>query len=143
MANAKKERVGIVGVGRMGLAMLKHLRKHDYQVTACDLDANQLAKARDEGAATVNTPAEVARAADFVIIGVGYDDEVNAVVLGAEGLLSTLASDAVIAVSSTARPDTVKTREKQSQARGIDVLDAPICRGRFAADAGTLLALVG
>ena len=82
MANAKKERVGIVGVGRMGLAMLKHLRKHDYQVTACDLDANQLAKARDEGAATVNTPTEVARAADFVIIGVGYDDEVNAVVLG-------------------------------------------------------------
>jgi 3-hydroxyisobutyrate dehydrogenase len=143
MANAKKERVGIVGVGRMGLAMLKHLRKHDYQVTACDLDANQLAKARDEGAATVNTPTEVARAADFVIIGVGYDDEVNAVVLGPDGLLAALAPGSIIAVSSTAKPDTVKALDRHAQARGVDVLDAPICRGRFAADAGTLLALVG
>ncbi len=30
---ATKERVGIVGVGRMGLAMLKHLVKHGYQAT--------------------------------------------------------------------------------------------------------------
>src|SRR5580693_1419486 len=82
MTNETKERVGIVGVGHMGLAMLKHLVKHGYQVTACDIDDKQLAKARDAGAAAAETPAEVARAADFVIIGVGYDDEVNQVVLG-------------------------------------------------------------
>ena len=46
MASETKERVGIVGVGRMGLAMLKHLVKHGYPVTACDLDDKQLAKAR-------------------------------------------------------------------------------------------------
>jgi 3-hydroxyisobutyrate dehydrogenase-like beta-hydroxyacid dehydrogenase len=143
MANAKKERVGIVGVGRMGFAMLKHLLKQGYQVTACDLDAKQLTKAREAGAATANTPAEVARAADFVIIGVGYDDEVNAVVLGRDGLLAALAPGSIIAVSSTAKPDTVKALDRHAQARGVDVLDAPICRGRFAADAGTLLALVG
>src|SRR4029079_8561820 len=101
-ANAVKERVGIVGVGRMGLAMLKHLVKHGYTVTACDIDDKQLAKAREGRATDVNTPAEVARAADFVIIGVGYDDEINAVVLGAEGLLADLAPGSVIAVSSTA-----------------------------------------
>src|SRR6266511_6367028 len=58
-----KERVGIVGVGRVGLAMLKHLLRHGHAVTACDIDEAQLAKARDAGAATVKTPAEVARAA--------------------------------------------------------------------------------
>ena len=62
MTNGKKERVGIVGVGRMGLAMLKHLVRHGYQVTACDIDDKQLAKARDAGAATAKTAAEVARA---------------------------------------------------------------------------------
>src|SRR2546425_1256448 len=98
MTTGKKERVGIVGVGRMGLAMLKHLVKHGYQVTACDIDDKQLAKARDAGAATAETPAEVARAADFVIIGVGYDDEVNQVVLGTEGLLANLASGSINAV---------------------------------------------
>ena len=143
MASETKERVGIVGVGRMGLAMLKHLVKHGYPVTACDLDDKQRAKAREAGATTVKTPAEVARAADFVIIGVGYDDEVNAVVLGADGLLADLAPGSIIAVSSTAKPDTVKALEQRAQAQGVGVLDAPICRGRFAADEGTLLALVG
>ena len=154
-----KERVGIVGVGRMGLAMLKHLVRHGHAVTACDIDEAQLAKARDAGAVTVKTPAEVARAAHFVIVGVGYDDEVNEVVLGPQGLLAALASEAsgqrgnsivralapgsVIAVSSTAKPDTVKALDQRARAQGVDVLDAPICRGRFAADAGTLLALVG
>ena len=144
MANAAtKERVGIVGVGRMGLAMLAHLVKHDYQVTACDIDAKQSDKARNVGAVTVETPAEIARASDFVIIGVGYDDEVNQVVLGADGLLTELAPGSIIAVSSTAKPDTVKALDKRAQTQGIDILDAPICRGRFAADEGTLLALVG
>lgn len=119
MANAGKERVGIVGVGRMGLAMLKHLVKHGYPVTACDIDDKQLAKAREAGATAVKTPAEVARAADFVIIGVGYDDEINAVVLGAGGLLADLAPGSIIAVSSTAKPDTVKALDQRAQAQGV------------------------
>ena len=115
MASETKERVGIVGVGRMGLAMLKHLVKHGYPVTACDVDDKQRAKAREAGATTVKTPAEVARATDFVIIGVGYDDEVNEVVLGPEGLLADLAPGAIIAVSSTAKPDTVKALDKRAR----------------------------
>jgi 3-hydroxyisobutyrate dehydrogenase len=141
--NGEKARVGIVGVGRMGLAMLKHLIKQGYQVTACDIDDKQLAKARDAGAAAVATPAEVARAADFVIVAVGYDEEVRQVVLEVDGLLANLAPGSIIAVSSTAKPDTVKALDEQAKAHGVAILDAPICRGRFAADDGTLLALVG
>jgi 3-hydroxyisobutyrate dehydrogenase len=141
--NGEKARVGIVGVGRMGLAMLKHLVKQGYQVTACDTDDKQLAKARDAGAAAVATTAEVARAADFVIVAVGYDEEVRQVVLEVDGLLANLAPGSIIAVSSTAKPDTVKTLDEQAKGHGVAILDAPICRGRFAADDGTLLALVG
>jgi len=141
--NGEKARVGIVGVGRMGLAMLKHLVKQGYQVTACDIDDKQLAKARDAGAAAVATLAEVARAADFVIVAVGYDEEVRQVVLEVDGLLANLAPGSIIAVSSTAKPDTVKALDEQAKGHGVAVLDAPICRGRFAADDGTLLALVG
>ena len=141
--NGEKARVGIVGVGRMGLAMLKHLVKQGYQVTACDIDDKQLAKARDAGAAAVATTAEVARAADFVIVAVGYDEEVRQVVLEVDGLLANLAPGSIIAVSSTAKPDTVKALDEQAKGHGVAILDAPICRGRFAADDGTLLALVG
>jgi 3-hydroxyisobutyrate dehydrogenase-like beta-hydroxyacid dehydrogenase len=138
-----KERIGIVGVGRMGLAMLKHLVKHGYAVRACDLDETQLAKARAAGAAVAETPAALAKSTDFVILGVGYTDEVNAVVHGENGLLAQLGKGSIIAISSTVSPFTVQAIDVAARPRGVGVLDAPICRGRWAADEGTLLAMVG
>jgi 3-hydroxyisobutyrate dehydrogenase-like beta-hydroxyacid dehydrogenase len=143
MADGKKERVGIVGAGRMGLSMLKHLVKKGYAVTVCDIGEKQREAARAVGASIAATPAEVGKASDIVILGVGYDDEVNDVVFGNNGLLETMAPGSIIAVSSTAKPDTVKAVATRVAEKGIEVLDAPICRGRFAADEGTLLALVG
>src|SRR5882757_8223825 len=118
MADGTKERVGIVGVGRMGLAMLKHLTKHGHAVTACDRDEKQLAKAREAGASIAKTPDELARAAKFVIVGVGYDDEVNEVVTGVFGLLSGIAQGSIIAVSSTAKPRTVQVLDQMAQHHG-------------------------
>ncbi len=143
MANESKERVGIIGVGRMGLAMAKHLVKHGYTLTVCDIDAGNAEKARALGANVAATPAEVGKAASFVILGVGYDDEVNAVTLGENGALQPLAAGGIVAVSSTVSPDTVKALDEQARKKRIDVLDAPICRGRWFADEGKLLALFG
>jgi len=142
MAN-EKERVGIIGVGRMGLAMAKHLINHGYELTACDINAETVDKARTAGAAVAKTPAELGRASTFVILGVGYDEEVSEVVLGPDGVLQTLPAGAIIAVSSTVAPDFVRALDDKARANGVDVLDAPICRGRWFADAGKLLALFG
>ena len=46
-------------------------------------------------------------------------------------------------MSSTVAPDTVKAVDARARAQGCDVLDAPICRGRWFADEGKLLALFG
>jgi len=143
MSEAQRERVGIVGAGRMGLAMLKHLVNKGYTVTVCDISEKQREAARAVGAAIVDTPAAVGKLGDIVILGVGYDAEVNDVVFGKDGLIETMAPGSIIAISSTARPDTVKTVAARAGQKGIAVLDAPISRGRFAADSGTLLALVG
>ncbi len=139
----KKDRVGIVGAGRMGFAMLKHLINKGYAVTVCDLSDKRREAARAAGAAVAKTPADVGKASDIVILGVGYDDEVEEVVFGKDGLIETMAPGSVIAVSSTAKPDNMKALAKRVAAKGVEVVDAPICRGRFAADEGTLLALVG
>jgi 3-hydroxyisobutyrate dehydrogenase/2-hydroxy-3-oxopropionate reductase len=133
----------MIGPGRMGLAMVRHLIKAGYPVTATDVNAEQLAKAAAAGAATAATSAEVGRRSDYVIIAVGYDDEVVAAASGKDGLLDAMTPGGVIAVCSTAAPSTVKELAARAEAKGIDVLDAPICRGRWAADDGTLLALVG
>ena len=137
------ERVGIVGAGRMGLAMLRHLVKKGYAVTVCDISDKQREVARGLGATVVSTPAEVGKASDIVILGVGYDDEVEDVVFGNNGLLESMPRGSIIAVSSTAKPDNMKALAERVAVKGIEVMDAPICRGRFAADSGTLLALVG
>ena len=143
MADGKKDRVGIVGAGRMGFAMLRHLVAKGYTVTVCDVSEKQRDAARAIGAAIAATPAEVGKASDIVILGVGYDEEVNDVAFGKDGLFETMAPGSIIAISSTAKPDTVKAVAARVAEKGIEVLDAPICRGRFAADSGTLLALVG
>ena len=139
----EKARIGIVGAGRMGLAMLKHLIRHGHAVTVCDLNPKQCEAARAAGAGIAETQAAVGEVCDFVIIGVGYDEEGEAVVLGAEGLLATMKPGAIIAISSTCTPEFVKTIAARASEKGIDIFDAPICRGRFAADDGTLLALAG
>lgn len=143
MAHKSGEQIGIVGVGRMGLAMVKHLIRHGYGVIACDLDQKQCDAARDAGAAVAATAAEVGEAVGFVIVAVGYDDEVSAVMLGANGLLGTMSPGSIVAISSTCTPEHVKALAEKARKKAVDVLDMPICRGARAADDGTLLTLAG
>ena len=138
-----QERIGLVGPGRMGYAMLKHLLKQGFPVTVTDINVDQMKKAEAAGADSVKTAGELGKLTKFVIIAVGFDAEVIDVVTGKGGLLETMAKGSVIAVSSTVSPDTVKALDKLAQQKGIDILDAPICRGGWAADEGTLLALFG
>ena len=143
MANGSGEPIGIVGVGRMGLAIAKHLMRHGYRVIAQDIDRKAMEAARAAGAKAVATPAEVGKEATFVIVAVGYDDEAAAVMLDKGGLLETMGRGGVISVSSTCTPDHVKMLAEKAAAKGVDVLDAPICRGQRAADEGTMLSLCG
>lgn len=138
-----KERVGIIGVGRMGLAMAQHLIRHGYAVAACDIDPTNVAKAAGLGAHVVGTPQELAKFSTFIILGVGYDEEVNQVMHGPHGVLGAVPAGAIVAVSSTVLPDTVKALAQAADRWQVDILDAPICRGRFFADQGKLLALFG
>jgi 3-hydroxyisobutyrate dehydrogenase-like beta-hydroxyacid dehydrogenase len=140
---ADKEKIGVIGTGRMGQAMVRHLIKNGYAVMAQDIEPKAVEAARALGAETAKTPAEVGRACQFVIVAVGYDDEATAVMLGPGGLLETMGAGAVIAVSSTCTPEHVKMLAEKARAKSIDVLDAPICRGQMAADAGTMLTLCG
>jgi 3-hydroxyisobutyrate dehydrogenase/2-hydroxy-3-oxopropionate reductase len=139
----QKERVGLIGAGRMGLPMVRHLVRNGFEVAVCDTDRENASRAAAAGATLAPSPEDVGRKATFVILGVGYDDEVRAVTLGPQGVLRTLPPGSIIAVSSTVAPDFVRSVDEAARERGSDVLDAPICRGRWFADEGKLLALFG
>lgn len=138
-----KDRVGIIGPGRMGLAMLKHLKKHGFDVTVYDISAEQLAAAVEAGGIAADSPREVGANSDYVIVGVGFEPEVYACLTGEDGALAGMAPGSAVAVCSTASVGGVQELAGMCAAKDIGFLDAPIARGRWAADEGTLLALVG
>ena len=138
-----RDRVGIIGPGRMGLAMLRHLRSNGFEVTAFDIDEAQLARAVEAGGARASNAREVGENSDYVIIGVGFEPEVQACLAGEDGALAGLSAGDCVAVCSTASFDGVRRFAGMCAERGVGFLDAPIARGRWAADDGTLLALVG
>ena len=140
---ASSDPIGIVGVGRMGQAMTLHLIRRGRAGVAHDVEPKALAAAGALGAQTARTPADVGRTCTFVIVAVGYDDEAAAVILDRDGLLDTMGAGAVIAVSSTCTPAHVKMLAERARQKGVEVLDAPICRGQRAADDGTMLTLCG
>jgi 3-hydroxyisobutyrate dehydrogenase-like beta-hydroxyacid dehydrogenase len=58
------------------------------------------------------------------------------------GLIDTLARGTIVAVLSTVQPRTVQELAELGRARGVDIVDATMCRGGRAADAGTMLSFV-
>ena len=56
------KRVGIVGLGKMGLPMARHLRKAGFEVSACDIDTAAQAQAKSAGITVVASPGQIGRA---------------------------------------------------------------------------------
>ena len=57
MSDMSQERIGLVGPGRMGYAMLKHMIKQGYPVTVTDINADTVKKAKAAGAKSVKNAA--------------------------------------------------------------------------------------
>lgn len=134
---------GLIGVGRMGRAMAKHLLAGGFGVTACDPDAAAAQEAAALGATLAGSPAAVAAASDAVFIAVGFDEEAAAVCRGPDGVFAGARRGTLVVVNSTVSPELVKALGEEAAAAGLHLLDVPIARGRPAAEAGTLLALAG
>ena len=138
-----RETIGLIGAGRMGLAQIKHLIKAGYAVSCCEQADTQQTKALAMGAVLRESPAAVFAEASIVYIAVGFDPEVINICRGEHGLFSTDRSDGIVVVNSTCDPELMIELGDEFAAKGIEFLDIPIARGGWAADNGTLLAMVG
>ena len=136
-------KIGIVGLGKMGLPMAKHLLAHGFEVSGCDpVDEAQRA-ARGAGVAVKASPREVAAASDVVIVIVGFDHEVETAVYGRGGIVEAARPGLVVALGSTVAPRYAKALDGRLRARGVALLDIPSARGEAAAKAGKLLLFGG
>jgi 3-hydroxyisobutyrate dehydrogenase-like beta-hydroxyacid dehydrogenase len=136
-------KVGIVGLGRMGAPMARHLAAKGFVVSGCDPAAQARANAKALGVAVLATPRDVAQASDLVIVVVGFDHEVESVVFGDGGIAEAARRDLIVAIGSTVAPAYASRLAERLAARGITLLDAPLARGEAAAVAGKLLVFGG
>lgn len=134
--------VGVIGAGRMGLPLIGHLAGKGFQVSVHDIDAARRAPIEKLGARWQTHPASLAQASEVVLVCVGFDHELRALLSPAGGL-GQAKPGSIVAVLSTVLPRTVVELARDAEARGIHVVDATVCRGAAAADSGTLLSFVG
>lgn len=133
------ETVGLIGLGKMGNPMAGHLLAKGYRVVGCDPVAAACESARALGVRIAGSPREVAQAAGLVIIVVGFETEVEAVVFGKDGILAAAHAGPIVALASTVAPRYAKRLAARLAERTVTLLDIPLARGEPAAKAGKLL----
>ena len=137
-------RVGLIGLGKMGLPMARHLVQRGFTVAGFDVAEDAMESAAEAGVQTALSPQAVAAASDLVIIVVGFDQEVEAVMFGERGVLAGARDGSVIAVASTIAPQTMQRIAARLPASPkVALLDIPLCRGEGPAQEGKLLIMGG
>ena len=143
MSKSVVRRVGIVGLGKMGHPMARHLRKAGFDVTACDIDERARKEAERSGIAVAPDPRAVAERSDFVIVVVGFDKEAETVLLAADGIAAAAREGLIVGIASTVAPRTMQRLARGLAGTGIVLLDMPLTRGEPAAEAGEMLVMAG
>jgi L-threonate 2-dehydrogenase len=141
MSDSAKPRIAVIGLGSMGFGMATSLKRKGFEVTGCDVSADLVARFVADGGKGAKTPAEVAKGADIVICVVLNAAQTEAVLFGKEGVVETLARDAVFVSSATMDPEVARRLAKQLEATGRHYLDAPISGGAQRAAQGELTIL--
>ena len=132
------ERVGVIGLGDMGIGMANNLLKNGFEVIGYDLQQERLQAFSRLGGKAATGCREVAESADTVFIMVLNGDQVKEVVLGDQGLLSGLKPGSTIIVTATIHPAEIRELEKPVIEKRINLIDSPVSGGKSGADNGTL-----
>ena len=138
------QKIGMIGIGMMGHGIASNLVKHGHQLQVLEHEGNQpLDSLLAAGATTVQTPAQLAKGNDIIILCVTGSPQVEAVLMGDQGVLTALKKGTILIDCSTAIPSsTQKIAQKVIQAGGR-FLDAPMTRTPKEAAQGRLNLLVG
>lgn len=137
---SKPASVGVIGAGRMGTPIIGHLIKKGHATVASDLNPAREAAVKALGAHWTSDNAALAARSDVMLVCVGFDAEVRAL-LAPDGPLRQARPGSIVAILSTVRPETVQ--ELAAARPDVHVVDSTVCRGGAAADNGTLLSFVG
>jgi 3-hydroxyisobutyrate dehydrogenase len=127
----------------MGRPMAKNLLKAGFEVTAYNRSPGPREELAEAGADVVTTPREAAAEAEMVITNVTDSPDVEAVILGPDGIVEGAAPGTIVIDMSTISPAVTRRIGAALAERGVKMLDAPVSGGDQGAIAGTLAIMIG
>jgi 3-hydroxyisobutyrate dehydrogenase len=137
------ERIGFVGTGAMGSALLSRLKLANVTALAFDIAPKAMEAARDEGAKTALSAKAVAQHSTLIDVVVRTDREVLECMLAHDGVLEGAAPGSLVLLHSTIRPATTKKVAEAAADKRVNVIDACMTAVPSVVRQGGLTFLVG
>jgi 3-hydroxyisobutyrate dehydrogenase len=139
-----KPRLGYIGIGLMGRPMCLRLLAAGYELTVWNRSRDKLAPVTAKGARAAASPAEVARAADIVMMCVTDQDAAEQVLFGPDGVAAGGGKDRLVVDFSSIAPASARAfAARLEQTCGMGLVDAPVSGGTVGAEQGTLAIMAG
>jgi 3-hydroxyisobutyrate dehydrogenase len=136
--------VAFIGLGVMGYPMAGRLAAAGHHVTVYNRTSEKADKwVAAHGGQKAETPREAAAHAAFVFTCVGNDDDLRAVVLGADGALAGMSAGAILVDHTTTSAEVAREAAAACQDKDCAMLDAPVSGGEAGAINGALTVMVG
>jgi 3-hydroxyisobutyrate dehydrogenase len=135
-------RSGFIGLGNIGRPIACDLARAGA-LTVFDKMPEGPQELRALGAQVADSPAGVAREADFVGVCVVDDRQVREVITGDNGLLKTARAGTLIAIHSTVRVATVHELAAAAARQGVRIVDAAVSRSADAQPSKSVVFMVG
>lgn len=135
--------VGFIGLGVMGKPMAGHLVDAGHEVVVFNRSRAKVDELEKHGAVGALGPAQVGEKSDVVITMLPDSPDVEHVLFGTEGVVSTLRPGSLVIDCSTISPTAAIELAARLAEKGIAFVDAPVSGGEAGAIAGALAVMMG
>jgi 3-hydroxyisobutyrate dehydrogenase-like beta-hydroxyacid dehydrogenase len=132
------KRVGIIGLGRVGIVAAEKYIKEGYQVIGYARRPEVIERFEKMGGIHATSPAEVASQSDAVIVLVLNDSQVIDVVTGANGILEGASAGSTVICMSTINRNNLEMVAESCEEKGVGFADCPFTGGPGRVVTGTL-----
>jgi 3-hydroxyisobutyrate dehydrogenase-like beta-hydroxyacid dehydrogenase len=136
-------KVGLIGLGKQGKPLARNVLAAGHELVVYDTRRETVDELAALGAGAGSSPRDVAARSEVILICVRDDEQLRAAMHGADGVLAELSAGSVVAIHSTVSPELVAQLAPDVEAKGADLLDAPVSGGERGAVARTMTFLVG
>ena len=136
--------LGFIGLGVMGFPMAGHLANQNNNISVFNrtLEKSKTWNAKYKGV-ICNTPAELAKLSDVIMICIGNDNDVRDVISGKDGMIDHLNPRSIIIDHTTTSSELALEMNELLNHKGIFYIDAPVSGGEAGAQSGQLSIMAG